>query len=113
MSKWTDVDQAGLEEKFASWVEMIATMHHGANNRVNEVASFAPMTGPLAEARVALVSTAGVHLADQEPFDVSTTDGDPSFRVIPHDVDVGNLRFTHTHYDTSSAEIDPNVVFPH
>ena len=28
------------------------------------------------------------------------------------DVELGRLRFTHTHYDTSSAEQDPNVVIP-
>jgi D-proline reductase (dithiol) PrdB len=27
-------------------------------------------------------------------------------------VDLSRLRFTHTHYDTSSAQQDPNVVFP-
>ena len=36
-----------------------------------------------------------------------TTIGDPYF-----DLDVTRLRFRHTHYDTTSAERDPNVVFP-
>jgi len=112
MRLWTELDQEGLNENFAAWVDMIATMHDGANNRVNDVAAFVPLKGPLNESKVALVSTAGVHLASQEPFDVSTTKGDPSFRLIPDDVDTGELRFTHTHYDTSSAQADPNVVFP-
>lgn len=109
---WKDLDTTGLELKFAGWVEMIAEMHDGANHRVNNEVAFAALGGPLDEVRVALVSTAGVHAADQEAFDVSTTKGDHSFRLIPDDCDLASLRFTHTHYDTTSAEIDPNVVFP-
>jgi len=112
MVLWTEFDSDGLDEKFAAWVEMLATMHDGANHRVNDVTSFSPLRKPLGESTVALVSTAGVHLSDQEPFDVSTTRGDPSYRLIPDDADPGSLRFTHTHYDTAPAEIDPNVVFP-
>jgi D-proline reductase (dithiol) PrdB len=91
---------------------MIESMHHGANNRVNPEVSFTPMAKPLSESSVALVSTAGVHLVDQAPFDVSSTAGDPTFRVIGDDADVSQLRFTHTHYDTAPANEDPNVVFP-
>lgn len=37
---------------------------------------------PLAETRVALISTAGLHLDDQPPFDRETPSGDCSFRRI-------------------------------
>ncbi len=58
------------------------------------------------------MTTAGAHLDDQDPFHVATTAGDDSFRVIPHDVELSRLRFTHTHYDTSSASADPDTVLP-
>ena len=112
MQLWTELDRTDLKEQFESWVEMISTMHDGANNRVNDESSFTPLRRPLNEATVALVSTAGVHLDDQDPFDVSTTAGDPSFRLVPDNVDLSRLRFTHTHYDTEPANEDPNVVFP-
>jgi D-proline reductase (dithiol) PrdB len=66
----------------------------------------------LSDAKVALVSTAGLHLDDQDRFHVETVAGDSTYRLIPDDVEMARLRFTHTHYDTSSAEADPNVVFP-
>jgi D-proline reductase (dithiol) PrdB len=42
-----------------------------------------PLRKPLSECTVALVTTAGVHLKGQKPFDMSDPDGDPSFREIP------------------------------
>lgn len=108
----TPLDTTGLAEKYDEWIAFIAKTHHGSNPRVNDPVPFAPLTKPLSECRVALLSTAGVHLDDQEPFHVATVAGDPTHRVIPDDVDLGRLRFTHTHYDTSSAEQDPNVVLP-
>ncbi len=106
------LDRASYEEKWQAWLELIATTHHGANHRVNPVAELAPLTVPLSEATVALVTTAGVHLDSQPPFHVATVAGDGGFRLIPDDVELNSLRFTHTHYDTTSAEKDPNVVFP-
>jgi len=57
----------------------------------------------------ALVSTAGVHLKDQNPFDLS---GDNTWRVIPGDVDSQHLMVTHGHYDHRHADDDINCVFP-
>lgn len=106
------LDRANYEEKWQAWLELIATTHHGANHRVNPIAELAPLAVPLSEATVALVTTAGVHLDSQLPFHVETVAGDSGYRLIPDDVELGELRFTHTHYDTTSAERDPNVVFP-
>ncbi|MGI9605356.1 MAG: glycine/sarcosine/betaine reductase selenoprotein B family protein [Acidimicrobiales bacterium] len=112
MVLWQQLDTTGMVEKYDKWIELIDNTHHAANNRVNPTVSFSPLRRPLAEATVALVSTAGVHLDDQPPFDVATTDGDPTFRLIPDDTSSDRLRFTHTHYDTGPAGEDPNVVFP-
>lgn len=98
--------------KYEQWLDQIARNHHARNPREPQRQAFRPLRRPLAEARVALVSTAGVHLDDQQPFHVETVAGDPTFRLIPDDIDVTRLRFRHTHYDTTSAERDPNVVFP-
>lgn len=106
------IDPAGLQEKYEEWLRFIATNHHGSNPRTNQVAPFTPLRRPLAESRVALLTTAGAHLDDQQPFHVETVAGDHTYRLLPDDLDMGRLRFSHTHYDTSSAERDPNVVFP-
>lgn len=64
------------------------------------------------DARVALVTTGGVHLLSDRPFDMEDRDGDPSFREIPGDVDEGELTITHNYYDTRDAREDVGVVFP-
>jgi D-proline reductase (dithiol) PrdB len=73
---------------------------------------FTPFEGELSRATVAIVTAAGVHLRDQEPFNVSDELGDLTFRLIPPDVDSSDLKVTHHHYDHSDADRDVNVVFP-
>ncbi len=73
-----------------------------------------PLAKPLSECRVALVSSAGFVTPNQEPFDETKRGGDPSFRVIPSDVDVRTLRDTHRSesFDHSGVRRDPNLAFP-
>lgn len=75
---------------------------------------WAPLQKPLAQCRVALVSSAGFVLPGQEPFDESRRGGDPSFRDIPADVEVSTLVDTHRSesFDHSAMRQDPNLVFP-
>jgi len=67
---------------------------------------------PLAEAKVALVTTSGVHHTDQPPFDMQDPDGDPSYRELDGATIAGDYRITHDYYDHTDAERDLNVVFP-
>lgn len=106
------IDRTGLQERFDEWIGFIARAHGGTNPRVNEVVPFSPLEKPLADSRVALLTTAGAHLEDQEPFHTETRAGDHSHRILPDDLDPARLRFAHTHYDTASADADPNCVFP-
>jgi D-proline reductase (dithiol) PrdB len=73
---------------------------------------FTPFDGELARSTVALVTAAGVHLRDQDPFNISDELGDLGYRIIPEDVDSSQLMVTHHHYDHSDADQDINVVFP-
>ncbi len=70
---------------------------------------YTPVTSRLSDMVIALVSSSGVYVEGQEPF---TENGDNSYRIIPPDVDVKQLRFRHGHYDTSEAQQDPDVIFP-
>lgn len=70
---------------------------------------YTPFNRDLSDTTIALVSTAGVHLKSQEPFN---TDGDSSYRVIPSDTPASDLMVTHTHYDHAEADRDINCVFP-
>ena len=70
---------------------------------------YTPRFRELRESVFALVTTAGVHLRDQEPFNV---EGDNTWRLIPGDVEANQLMVTHEHYDHRDADEDINVLFP-
>ena len=75
---------------------------------------WAPLDRPLATARVALVSSAGLTVAGQEGFDSSVRGGDTSFRTIPGDVAAGMLEDHHRSesFDHTGMRRDANVAFP-
>ena len=65
---------------------------------------------PLAERRVALVSTAGLQRRGDRPFGVSAGD----YRVIPSSVAADDLVMSHAspNFDRTGFQHDVNVVFP-
>lgn len=67
---------------------------------------------PLHEARLALVTTAGIHHRDQPAFDMRDQDGDPSFRELNAATLLDDFQITHDYYDHSDARKDPNIIFP-
>ncbi len=73
-----------------------------------------PLRKPLAQCRLALVSSAGFVMPNQAPFDDNFKGGDPSFREIPFDADVKTLRESHRSeaFDHSGMRADPNLAFP-
>jgi D-proline reductase (dithiol) PrdB len=73
---------------------------------------FTPFDGELAKSTVALVTAGGVHLKDQDAFNIADELGDLTYRIIPEDVNAADLMVTHHHYDHSDADKDINVVFP-
>ncbi len=73
---------------------------------------WAPLRKDPSECTVALVTTAGVHLPADAPFDMGDRRGDPSFRAIPSGVSGRDLAVTHDYYDHRDADRDVNVVFP-
>jgi len=73
---------------------------------------FTPFDRELAKSTISIVTAGGVHLRDQEPFNIADELGDLTFRIIPQDVDPSQLMVTHHHYDHTDADADINVVFP-
>ena len=73
-----------------------------------------PLRKPLAECKLALVSSAGFVLPNQSPFDESVRGGDVSFREIPSDTKVETLIETHRSesFDHTGIQHDPNLAFP-
>ncbi len=64
---------------------------------------------PLADARVALIGTAGAYIPGQPRFSLGDA-GDHSFREIP--ASAPRLRFSHRGFDTRLAYSDPDVAYP-
>jgi D-proline reductase (dithiol) PrdB len=70
---------------------------------------WAPLPKPIAECTVALISTGGVHLRRDRPFNLN---GDETFRVIPKDASAAEIAISHQAYDRTDALKDINLVFP-
>ena len=77
---------------------------------LNDAAPFERLKRPLAESRLALVTTAGLHLRGDEPF----KGGDQSFRAIPSDSSAAQIIQSHASigFDRTAIQRDLNVVFP-
>jgi D-proline reductase (dithiol) PrdB len=70
--------------------------------------AFTPLPKPLAQCRVALISSGGIMYRDQPRFHRE----DPSYRRIPKTATRDDLSIWHFGYPTRDAERDPNCVFP-
>lgn len=77
-----------------------------------------PLAKPLAEAKVALVTTAGIWVDGREPsFDYEREKrepmwGDPTFRRIPRDTRQDKIRAGHLHINNRDILADVNVQLP-
>jgi D-proline reductase (dithiol) PrdB len=76
-----------------------------------------PLRKPLQESTVAFVSSAGIALVGDTPFDQEHERrdpwwGDPTYRLIPRNARTSDLRLYHLHIDRSFGEQDINCVLP-
>jgi D-proline reductase (dithiol) PrdB len=73
-----------------------------------------PLSKPLSECRVAVITTSGLIRKSDQPFELGNPAGDPSYRTIPTDTDPAELTFSHvsTNWDRTGFAMDVNVVLP-
>ena len=76
-----------------------------------------PLVKPLAECTVAMVSTGGVALKTDRPFDQQGERnnpwwGDPSYRVLPRATTAQDVRIYHQHIDPRFGLQDLNCMLP-
>ena len=67
---------------------------------------------PLNACRLALITTGGVHQRDQEPFNMSDSRGDPTYRELPAETPRERLMITHDYYNHEPADTDLNILLP-
>ncbi len=76
-----------------------------------------PVTKPLSQSKVALLSTAGLSMKDDAPFDMemerqNPAIGDPSWRRLSADATSDSIEANHLHIDTGYVLRDLNVALP-
>jgi D-proline reductase (dithiol) PrdB len=86
--------------------------------RGEEEPVWAPFEKRLSQAKIALLTSAGVFLRDgQQPFDVEREQGhpdwgDPSWRAIPAGAGAEDVGITHLHINTADIQADPEIALP-
>ena len=76
--------------------------------------AFTLLRKPLADSKIAIVTTAGLHTKDDKPFSTSFASSDSSFRLITSDTNRDEIKISHTskEFDRSGVEKDLNIVLP-
>lgn len=98
--------------KLPKLIDMAARKKGPVEAPAYDVIPWTPFQKPLKESVIAIVTTAGVHLKGQPPFDMDDVDGDPSFRELPSATPLDGYKITHDYYDHTDADRDLNIVFP-
>lgn len=73
-----------------------------------------PLSRPLSQSKVALVTTAGLHRRDDKPFISDPRGGDASYRCIPTTTAASDIVQSHVSigFDHTAIYRDLNVTFP-
>ncbi len=90
---------------------------YAADYPVEQGEVWAPFEKRLSNARLALLSSAGLHLRSQQPFDVERerrepTWGDSSYRMLPNDLQRDDVAVAHLHLNREPLLADPNITLP-
>ena len=78
---------------------------------------FQPLAKPLAESTVAMVTSAGISLKGDAPFNMTRELeeplwGDPSYRCLPGTTTAAEIDVNHLHINTDYIKQDINVILP-
>ncbi len=102
------ISGTGRGQAVGSWLSRTISLPQ-LRRLTSDVIPWSPLQRPAQEATVALVTTSGVHLRTDRPFNLAS---DHTFRVIPRTAEPGDLAISHQAYDRTDALRDINLVFP-
>ncbi len=105
-------------DSFKFLPRLIAMFYRMTNREPQMPIPWTPLGRPLRECTFGLVTSAGLYTRETDrPFDVERerqkpTWGDPSFRVIPSDIESSAVGASHLHFNTADVEADFNIQLP-
>ncbi len=102
----------GLARLAARWPALSDKLVASFNPVESTTIPWYPVSKSLEQSKIALVTTAGIHHKDQQPFNMADPAGDPTFRIIDAQTIAGDYKITHDYYDHRDADRDLNIVFP-
>ena len=101
-----------LGRAFTRWPLLGILWSKTARIAVNSDVPWAPIRKPLSSCRVCLITTGGLHLKTDRPFNMDDPQGDPTFRMIPAQAKQQDLAITHNYYNHQDADRDFNILLP-
>lgn len=107
-----------MVDSFKYLPRLIALFYQSQQVDTSPTVPWAPFSVPLSQAKIALVTSAGLYLqAVQPPFDLQREReqpawGDPTFRPIPSATSPNEIGVSHLHINPAPILEDINVVFP-
>jgi D-proline reductase (dithiol) PrdB len=117
-----DIDETDVLHRVDPWRFCGPVLKKLISDQIPERPGYAdiPWTSPgkpLAEAKVALLSTAGISMSGDPPFDMDRERreplwGDPSWRRIPSGASSNTVEVNHLHIKTDYIREDLNVALP-
>ena len=105
-ARW--ISNSALGAAFGHWASKTIASPQLRRLAVGEI-PWTPLRKSVSESTVVLISTGGVHLRSDRPFNLNS---DPTFRIIPKDAQPAGLAISHQAYDRTDALRDINLVFP-
>src|SRR5262245_60864207 len=105
-ARWLSNTESGA--RFARWLSRTIALPQ-LRRLTDERIPWTPLRKPLSECKVVLLTTGGVHMRRDKPFNLNS---DSTFRVIPRNVRPEDLAISHQAYDRTDAIKDINLVFP-
>jgi D-proline reductase (dithiol) PrdB len=108
LDRWQERYRAWRSKQPSGSTESISDYPFVENAR----SPFTPARRSLSMMNVALISSAGAYLDGTDPFDTNAPDGDFTFREMPTEIDLTDLRFSARGYDATFVQQDPNVQVP-
>jgi D-proline reductase (dithiol) PrdB len=106
--RWADDSRMG--QSFVYWVGRAAGVFQlRLLMKTQADIPWMPLSKPIAQATVALVTTSGVYCCSDKPFNMVS---DATFRQIPRSASSEQLCIAHDRYNRRDAARDINLVFP-